>query len=191
MDYKWIIGYEGDYDISESGEVRSHIISQHNKTGNPKPLFVGTNKWGYRFCRVGTKDKLNKKSVRIHREVAKAFVPNPENLPEVNHIDGDKSNNHYSNLEWVSREKNIQHAWANGLYPLIQGEKQNNTKLNSEQVLRIFNSSQKIVDIAKEYNMHVSAISDIKNGHTWGHVTGLNKPRNKWRRERKLQKQQS
>lgn len=52
---------------------------------------------------------------KVHREVALAFIPNPYNLPEVNHIDGDKHNNHVSNLEWVTHQQNVQHSFDTGL----------------------------------------------------------------------------
>lgn len=57
------------------------------------------------------------KTFLVHRLVAAAFIPNPKNLPEVNHKDGDKSNNHFTNLEWVSRSENIKHGIATGLIP--------------------------------------------------------------------------
>lgn len=58
--------------------------------------------------------RLSPKLQYVHRLVAKAFLPNPDNLPQVNHKDFDKSNNDVSNLEWVSRANNIQHSHDNG-----------------------------------------------------------------------------
>jgi len=55
------------------------------------------------------------KDYKVHRLVAKTFIPNPDNLPQVNHKDGNKKNNHVDNLEWISRSGNIRHAYDNGL----------------------------------------------------------------------------
>ena len=64
---------------------------------------------GYKFVRIG------KKSYPLHRVVASTFIPNPENKPQVNHIDGNKTNNAVSNLEWVTNQENVQHAVKLGL----------------------------------------------------------------------------
>ena len=55
------------------------------------------------------------KNCRVNRLVAQHFLPNPDNLPEVNHIDGNKENNHVSNLEWTDRSRNVKHSFDTGL----------------------------------------------------------------------------
>ena len=73
-----------------------------------------TDSKGYERVRLTVDRK--KYSLKVHREVAKAFIPNPENKPQVNHIDGNKSNNAASNLEWVTNAENAHHAMENGLW---------------------------------------------------------------------------
>ena len=70
----------------------------------------------------------NKRSISIHRIVALTFIPNPHNLPEVNHKDGDHWNNHYSNLEWVTPSENIKHSYTIGNRKDICGENNPNHK---------------------------------------------------------------
>lgn len=60
-------------------------------------------------------DNGNGTTERVHRLVASAFVPNPDNKSDVNHIDGNKLNNHYTNLEWVTKSENMRHAYDTGL----------------------------------------------------------------------------
>ena len=98
--WKNIKNWEGLYEISDKGEVRNY------KT---KKLIVGDkNNCGY--YRVKLYNNNQKKTLYRHRLVAEAFIPNPNNLPEVNHIDGDKSNNYKNNLEWSSRTHNEREA---------------------------------------------------------------------------------
>lgn len=103
-EWKVIEGYE-DYEVSNLGRILS------NKKGKKKYLKL-FNKQGY-YCTALSANKT--KFLLVHRLVAKAFISNPKNKPEVNHIDGDKSNNHVDNLEWCTPKENINHAWKNGL----------------------------------------------------------------------------
>jgi len=99
-----IKNYEGLYSITKSGGVYSH-------RGKGKWLKLKCNK-GYLsiiLSNAGIKSKY------VHRLVAETFIPNPENKPEVNHKNGDKSNNNDWNLEWATRVENCNHAEDNGL----------------------------------------------------------------------------
>ena len=93
-----------NYEISNFGNFR-------NKSG--KILSLNINSRGYYYCNISTNSKVTK--VKIHRLVALYFVANPYNKDTVNHIDGNKLNNHYTNLEWLTRKENIQHGYANNL----------------------------------------------------------------------------
>ena len=98
MQYKYIKGYGRRYRIYEDGRVQSMI-------GEPKFLKPVTRHDGYTM--VGLRKNNATHIIRIHRLVAEAFLPNPNNLPEVNHIDWVRSNNAVTNLEWVSRKENM------------------------------------------------------------------------------------
>lgn len=103
--WKDVEGFQG-YKISNLGRVKSYhnnttIIRKSNIVVGYKHLMLSKNKKKYNFY--------------IHRLVAEAFIPNPENKPEINHIDGNKLNNNISNLEWCTRKENCQHAWKTGL----------------------------------------------------------------------------
>lgn len=106
--WKDIPGYEGRYQVSNIGRVRRLLF--HNKPcPRVKQIMAGTYCKGY--LTVGLYDGETTKSVGIHRAVALAFIPNPDNKPETNHKDSNKSNNHVSNLEWCTTQENILHSW--------------------------------------------------------------------------------
>ena len=122
--WKPVVGFEGSYEVSNLGEIRSvaRISSYHDPRWNTTVtraykscIIKQNNVSGYKFIGLYKGGKLYQ--FYVHRLVAQAFIPNPENKPEVNHIDGDKSNNHVSNLEWCTRIENQHHAMINGLTP--------------------------------------------------------------------------
>ena len=104
--WKDVEGFSG-YQISNLGRVKSY---KRKNEFIRKTSIVG----GYVQVALGSKN-IKKQTFYIHRLIAKAFIPNHENKPEINHIDGNKLNNNISNLEWVTRKENCQHAWDNGL----------------------------------------------------------------------------
>lgn len=121
-----IVGYEGMYSVSSDGQIWSYPRYVSRRSGRPnlmrgQLLKISKNDFGY--CSVSLTDSLHvPKSYLVHRLVAQAFLPNPDNKPEVNHIDGNKSNNNVQNLEWATRMENQHHAIANGLTPAGSAE---------------------------------------------------------------------
>lgn len=99
VQWKPVNGYEGRYEVSSTGTVRNV------RTG--KEISQYTTKGGYLIVQLHGAD--GPKNHKVHRVVAKAFIPNPEGKPEVNHIDFDKKNNSDFNLEWVTAKENVRH----------------------------------------------------------------------------------
>lgn len=124
MNDQWraIDGYK-NYEISNVGDVRSKdkIIVTINLTSYIKKgrqLKPKKHKDGYQFVQLSSNKKCS--NLYIHRLVAQAFIPNPENKPMVNHIDGDKRNNTIKNLEWATSKENAVHAYKNNLLYKIE-----------------------------------------------------------------------
>ena len=145
-----------DYIITDEG----NIINKHNKhLLKPQP-----NQKGYLRVVIG------KKRYFVHRLVAEAFIPNPNNLPQVNHKDGNKENNNVNNLEWVNNKQNREHAVKNKLH--LCGEKCSYSKLNEEKVLfiRKYYNEFSIKTLAEMFNVSRSTVSDVINNRTWKQI---------------------
>ena len=104
---KEIPGYEGLYSADRSGKIYSHKSKKYLSTGNIN------SHWNYVYVRLSKDGKIE--SCAIHRLIAKTFIPNPNNLPIVNHKDGNGHNNSVDNLEWCTQKENVAHCLANGL----------------------------------------------------------------------------
>lgn len=102
--WKDIVGYEGHYEVSDCGNVRS--LNWGNR-GLTKNLWLKPTRYGYRQVSLKGKMRL------VHRIVAEAFIPNPNNYPQINHIDENKTNNCVSNLEWCTQSQNMRAYFKN------------------------------------------------------------------------------
>jgi hypothetical protein len=107
--WKDIKGYEGIYQISSFGRVKSlNRIDEAGYNRKEKLLTPATNGRD-KYLYVGLSFNKVRKTLKIHRLVAQAFIPNLENKPEVNHIDSNKQNNNFVNLEWTTSRENVTH----------------------------------------------------------------------------------
>jgi hypothetical protein len=149
------------YTVNENGTIHS---SWHDK------LLVANYKNKRGYARVQMRDK----TFDIHRLVAEKYIPNPEDKPQVNHIDGNKKNNDVSNLEWVTGSENIQHAFDTGLKVPSKGEANGSSKLLDHQVLEIYNSTGNQRITGEEYGVSATIVSNIRLGKSWKHITLAN-----------------
>lgn len=173
--WKPVFEYEDYYEVSNFGRIKRKEKQIYSKSRNcyikKKERICEQPIHNYKYVNLivyGKKTKL----ATVHRLIAIAFIPNPENKPEVNHIDGNKLNNSLCNLEWVTRSENTLHAYKNNLIP--QGENHYNSKLTKSQVIDIFkrtHKGEKCHDIAKEFNLNKETVTNIKFQKMWKSVT--------------------
>ena len=178
--WKDIADYEGLYQVSNLGRVKSLPWAQKHQTGTyftKRTRFIkisiGTGFNGY-SCVALTKNSIQK-GYFMHRVIAKAFIPNPENKPMINHINGVKTDNRIENLEWVTRSENTIHAFATGLNKPKFGVDNFNTKLSEEQVHEIRlryslgESTYKIFN-SDDYKISYTNVKDIVARRIWKHI---------------------
>jgi hypothetical protein len=177
-EWKDVVGYEEYLMISNHGNVyRKERSWIGGNRGSKRVIKSGIMRrrmqHGYWLIDLEVNGKKN--ILKVHRLVAMAFIPNPENKPQVNHKDLNRSNSCVSNLEWVTAKENIIHARMNKkdwkkrtIYTV--GEKISTSKLNETKVREIRNSPLINKDIAVIYNIDRSTISRIRNRQYWKHV---------------------
>lgn len=151
-------GVESEYRITDEGKV-------YNVT-------KGTELKGTSITKMNRYVKVHVDKFRpLHRLVATAFLPNPDNLPQVNHIDGNRLNNAASNLEWCSASSNVKHAYGTQLKTNV-GEINPFSKLTEQDVRDIRASSgtaRQIRDRLK-LNVGIDAVKSVRSGKNWKHV---------------------
>lgn len=146
-----------NYTITDDG----HVFSlNYNNTGKKVELKRFVDNRGYYAVNLSMGARGKKRLVEIHRLVAEHFLPNPDNLPQVNHKDANKLNPDVNNLEWCTQSHNINHAYNNNLITktskaVIQYD------LNTGETINIFNSAR---DIERELGISDTAISLCCNG---------------------------
>ncbi len=190
--WKQIECSEGIYEVSSLGNIRSiqrNLIRSNGrnhfvKSKNLRPAIDGC---GYNRVAMSINGKLVTK--KVHRLVAEAFIPNHDNLPQVNHINGIKTDNRIENLEWVTNDQNIAHAIRTGLIKMEYSDEEKKRSINKiikKGSLNGFSklSENQVIEIRKKYlpgvytremlatefNVKKATIKDVVNRKSWKHI---------------------
>lgn len=174
--WKPVIGYEGVYEASNLGRVRS--LSRTIRCGYGKvrslkgrvlkPILQNA---GYLQVQLAYQGKTGHRTV--HRIVAELFCHNKQGCNVINHIDANRLNNAASNLEWCTQEQNYHHARSMGLVKIPRGSEKGAAKLTESdipQIRYLIERGWKIKDIADAYGVAAPQVSFIKSGRAWSHV---------------------
>lgn len=152
------ISYSDRYEVSSEGNIRNR------KTKRILREFIGSD--GYLRTQFDGKTRL------VHRVVAEVFLENPHNLPEVNHIDGDKTNNSVQNLEWCDRNHNLKHAYNIGLRS-AKGTRNSRAKLSEDDVTYIKENyiprdkTYGAKNLSKRFGVVQQTICAVASGQNW------------------------
>lgn len=179
-EWRSVVGYEGFYEVSSFGNVRSLDRRVPAKVGN------GRQYWGTRlhrgkelrpsghrkhYLKIEACVDAKQHTMLVHKMVADAFLGERPDGMEVNHIDGNKHNNVASNLEYVTKSENMAHAISTGLVPM--GESRSTSKYKEAQVrwaLALVNSGVSIKEAAGQTGIRAGRLSKIRRGKTWRHL---------------------
>lgn len=163
-----IKGYEGAYEVSDGGDVRSVERVITCKDGRKMPIHgkvlspgVGGN--GYKIISLWKNNRVE--MAYVHRLVAETFIDNPEGKPTVNHKDGDRLNNQVSNLEWATYLENNLHEIR------VLGRKGYGRKLSDEDVRYVLSSNETCMSLARRFGVSDSVIVNIRKGRIYKEIT--------------------
>lgn len=163
QEWKWIKGYEGLYQVSNLGNIKSFYFK------TPREIFPAINSKGYYQINLWKNKK--RKLVLISRIVCEAFHPNPENKSTVNHIDFNRANNNSLNLEWATQSENMRHAMTkpNCKNVGINHYRSKLTETDVKEILRLKGKKRQL-EIGEIYGLCQGDVSRIHNGKTWKHI---------------------
>jgi hypothetical protein len=170
--WKDMIDFEGMYKVSNLGRIKSLAryrkgkVKYYLKEKILKQTLYGIGK-GYLYTNLA-----NSKTYYVHRNVALAFITNPQNKLEVNHIDGNTKNNKVDNLSWCTKLENMQHAYETGLISSKNGESNSNSKLKEQDVIEIrtFPKIYTNAFICKLYGVGNQTVSYVRSRRSWKHI---------------------
>ena len=152
-----------DYYVTEDGNIYS--------AKTKRMVAQRINPCGYKAVNLSINGKC--KTFDVHRLVALAYIPNPDNLPVINHKNGIKTDNRVENLEWVTHKENVMHAIETGLWKPAKGKETNHGRFEVSDVLRIRELKEQglpIRKIAKMFNITHGAVEQIAQRHTYAWV---------------------
>jgi len=171
--WKYIDGYEGSYEVSTHGNIRSYLYTGISKNKRDEPINLTPVPTNIGYMKIGLSKDGEQSYPSIHRLVAEAFIPNPENKRTVNHKDGDKKNNHVLNLEWATYSENIQHSVKHGLQGHSRGER-SATKLTKNDVIDIRELAKTgkytHKEIGQRFGISRRYAGEIINKRKWAHI---------------------
>lgn len=165
-----IPGFEAKYRVSNLGRVLSVERVVGNKNIKETILRTTIAKNGYERVSLTTTQR-NHKMFSVHRLVSEAFIPfdEKENL-QVNHIDGNKTNNRFDNLEWVTPKQNIEHAVTTGLFDSLSGERSHLSSYTEDKILNVIELLKKDLgpsEVSRITGVDRAVCSKINNGTSW------------------------
>lgn len=175
--WKPIPNYESIYEVSNLGRIKSLErtvqLNSRNTTRKLKEKILSLNPYSDSYPIVSLHKNKITEIRQVHKIVALVFNPNPENLPFINHLNGNKKDCRAINLEWCTHLQNMHHAFSTGLIP--SGEKSHKAKLSNENVLVIkrllkINPNTNQSAIARKFNVGRSTINAISKKKKWKYI---------------------
>ncbi len=170
--WKPIDGWKDLYEVSNVGRIHALERTVYFIDGRirifPEHIMVNQTNPATGYVMVPLSRDNRTRHYYVHRLVAKAFVPNPENKKYVNHLDGIRCHNTFDNLEWSTHQENIQHAYATGLARILRGEEKPNVKVTWQAAHQLRTDVWNVVQAwAIAHDVHTQTAWDIIAGRNW------------------------